>query len=441
MSIVWFLFALCLLPQEEDLRDLSGMLEQDVASIKDNESLNPSNAQFKKLLYRTGTVDAVVLRQWSARSKDVSVDQLAADPAAFRFHPFSMDAKANSIQRFDFAPKDAKDFLSGFYFANCQTKEGVDFVLVSRSSIASWQGIQDLGQPQPIRFDGFYMGNFIVNPGQENQATAKPVFIARRFAWFPDQENKALEVDALKVALAKEDVDISLLDIVKSRKGKPIGNRESTCYWQMMAASKAVAATDPDNRIDFATMLRKPIQSVGKTAALRGRVRQCVPVTVTSPEVRELLGVDTWFQVTIFPDLDGRPIEVGTRDGDPEVYQNAFPVTVCMVNLPQGYDFESIVGNTFQCSGVFYRIWAYPSERTDKSNELRKNKKNPLSQPSPLIMGASMVKVESTSGQLQTMLGAILLAMFVMIGFVGWFVHRSKKPVSRTELPDQIEAW
>lgn len=112
-----------------------------------------------------------------------------------------------------------------------------------------------------------------------------------------------------------------------------------------------------------------------------------------------------------------------------------------MVNLPQGYDFESIVGNTFQCSGVFYRIWAYPSERTDKSNELRKNKKNPLSQPSPLIMGASMVKVESTSGQLQTMLGAILLAMFVMIGFVGWFVHRSKKPVSRTELPDQIEAW
>ena len=70
--IAWLLLVLCFaLPQEEDLRDLSGMSAQDAASIKDNEALDPSNAQFKKLLYRTGTVDAIVLRQWSARSKDV----------------------------------------------------------------------------------------------------------------------------------------------------------------------------------------------------------------------------------------------------------------------------------------------------------------------------------------------------------------------------------
>ena len=432
--IAWLLLVLCFaLPQEEDLRDLSGMSAQDAASIKDNEALDPSNAQFKKLLYRTGTVDAIVLRQWSARSKDVSVDQLVADPAAFRFHPFSMDVQTNSIRRFDFEPKDAKDFLSGFYYANCQTKDGTDFVLISRSSIASWQGIPELPRSQQISFDGFYLGNLAVNPDDKNETKVKPVFVARRFSWFPDQESEALEVDALKVALAKEGVDISLLDIVKSRKGKPIGNRESTCYWQMMAASKAVAATDPAERIDFATMLRNPIDSVGKAAALRGRVRQCVPVKVTSPEVMELLGVETWYQLTLFPDLDGRPIEVGTRDGDPEVYQNAFPVTVCILDLPQGYDFESIVGSTFQCSGIFYRIWAYPSERTEDSNL--------EAQPSPLIMGASMLKVESTGGQLQAMLGAILLAMFVAIGFIGWFVHRSKKPVSRTELPDQIEAW
>ena len=436
MSIAGILLVVVLsilLPQEEDLRALSGMSEQDLAAMSDGEALDPSNDQFRKLLYRTGTVDGAVLHRWSARSKDVSMDQLSADPAAFRFHPFSMDVQVNSIRRFKFAPEDAKDFLSGFYYANCQADQGTDFVLISRSSIASWQATEQLAQPQQIRFDGFYLGNLSVELNQESGISARPVFIARRFAWYPEQENESLRVDAAKVALAKAGVDISLLDIVKSRKGKTIGNRESTCYWQMLAACKTVDAINPESRIGFATILRSPIDSVGKAASVRGRVRQCVPVTVTSAEAMELLGVDTFYQLTIFPDLNGRPIEVGTRDGDPEVYQNAFPVTVCTLELPDGYDFESIVGSTFQCDGFFYRIWSYPSERTEDSSL--------AGQPSPLIMASSMLKVESSSGQLKTMLGVILLTMFVAIGFIGWIVHRSRRPVSRTDLPEKIEAW
>lgn len=421
------------MPQEEDLRNLSGMSDEDSAAVKDNEAFDASNAQFKKLLYRTGTVDGTVLRKWAARSKDVSVDQVATDPSSHRFHPFSLNVKANSIHRFDFAPEDARDFLSGFYFANCETKDGTDFVLVSRSSVASWPTNQKLSQPQQIDFTGFFLGNLSIEFDQDNDSRSRPVFVTRRFAWHPDRESSELQVDAAKVALAKAGVDISLLDIVKSRKGKPIGNRESTCYWQMLAACKTALPTDSKDRIDFPTMLRSPIDSVGKAATIRGRVRQCVPVKVTSPEAIELLGTDTWYQLTIFPDLDGRPIEVGKRNGGSEVYNNAFPVTVCAVNLPQGFDFESIVGNTFQYNGFFYRIWSYPSERTEKSGL--------AGQPSPLIMASSMVKMKSSSSQLETMLGAILVAMAVAIGFLGWFVFRSKKSAPRIELPDQIKSW
>jgi hypothetical protein len=180
-------------------------------------------------------------------------------------------------------------------------------------------------------------------------------------------------------------------------------------------------------------MLQKPIESVGKKASVQGRVRQCVPVKVTSPEATQLLGTDTWYQLTIFPNLKGRPIQVATREGTPEVYQNAFPVTVCVVTLPQGFDSESIVGSVFQFSGYFYRIWSYPSERTENSDL--------DGQPSPLIMASIVQKVKSTRGQLQTFLGAVLLAMAIAVGFVGWYVFRARKQTSRDDLPDQIESW
>ena len=145
------------------------------------------------------------------------------------------------------------------------------------------------------------------------------------------------------------------------------------------------------------------------------------------------MGTDTWYLLSVFPDLDGRPIRVPTRDGDPEVYRNAFPVTVCVLDLPESYDQDSIIGNTFVCDGFFYRIWAYPSERTDKSKL--------DNQQSPLIMASVMTKVESTGGQLQMLLVAILFSIAIAIAAIGWFVFRTKKSAPLTELPEKIEAW
>ena len=68
MSFAFLLLATCLLlPQDEDLRNLSGLSESDAAAVEDNETLDPSGPQFKKLLYRTGTVDGGVLRQYRSK--------------------------------------------------------------------------------------------------------------------------------------------------------------------------------------------------------------------------------------------------------------------------------------------------------------------------------------------------------------------------------------
>ncbi|QEG24723.1 hypothetical protein [Mariniblastus fucicola] len=433
MNVLLLLLVFALIPQGEDLRELSGLSQEDAASTTDTDSFDPLNPQFKKLLYRTGTVDSAVIREWVTNESTEAISSFATNPADHRFHPVSIDAKVKSIRRFDYPPEQARNFLSGFYVADCENEKGESFALISRSSVASWPVKQSLEEPQSIRFDGFFFASKSVALIGETDSTPIPILVTRRFSWHPERTYAELGVDAAKVALANSGVDISLLDIVKSRKGKSIGSRETVCFWQMLAASKNVRLPADVDRVDFSTMLRSPIESVGSAASVQGRVRQCVPVKVSDPEAVSLLGTDTWYQLTIFPDLKGRPIQVATRDGEHEVYQNAFPVTVCVLNLPAGLNQESIVGNVFLCDGFFYRIWAYPSERTDDSGL--------YGQPSPLVMASSLTEIESTAGQLQTMLGAMLLAMAIAIGFVGWFVFRSKKAVTRDELPDKIDTW
>ena len=429
LTLVTFSAGAC---QEEDLRSLSGVSDDDVAAISDDVTLDPRNAQFRKILYRTGTVDPVVMRQWSQRSQ-TAIPQIATNPTGNRLHPFHVEANVTSIHRYDYSAEDARNFLNGFYIARCKTESGEPLTLVSRSSVASWPFDETFATPQAVQFDGFFYGNVKVECGANDTTPTQPVFVARRFAWRPTQPDDLFQIDLAKVELSKAGVDIALLDIVKAQKGKPIGTREAVCFWQMLAACEKVGSAGQKDPIGFSSMLRKPLESVGKAASIQGRVRQCVPVKVTGPEAIKVLGTDTWYQLTVFPDLDGRPIQVATRDGKPEVYKNAFPVTVCVTKLPSEFDSESIVGKVFQYNGFFYRIWSYPSERTETSAL--------EGQPSPLMMASSMLKVRSTGGQLQTMLGALLLAMAIAVAFVVWFVYKSRKASPPKELPDKIEAW
>lgn len=414
----------------DDLRELSGLSDADSAAIIDDSELDPGITAFKKLLYRTGTVDASVLAAWASRSKEIPISAISSRPKEYRFFPFAISAEAVSVERFDFSKEDAKDFLRGFFIVECISKDGQPFAIISRSTVTTWPINEPIANPQQIEADGFFLGNLKV--GNTNSDTAVPVFVARRFAWWPVETDDSLGVDANTIALAAAGVDIAMLDTVKARKGEQIGTREAACFWQLLSACTKVTPQGIA-RVDFATMLREPLDSVGKAAAVQGRIRQCVPVKVTSPEAVELLGTDTWYQLTIFPNLDGRPIRVATREGEPEVYTNAFPVTACTLTLPSDMTAESIVGNSYLFDGFFYRIWSYPSERTEDSNL--------EGQPSPLIMASSMSLIESTSDQLQMFLVALLASIVIAVVAIGWFVLRTKKETPRRELPDKIGKW
>lgn len=435
--------------------ELSGLSSSESWEVEDFQPIDPSDATFRRLLYRTGQVSAASLNQWKDYSADIAFDMLAAEPRRSRFRVLEFSGMAKRVYRYAFSKEDAKDFLSGFFVVICENEAGRPFAIISRSSISSWPRDELLDVPQPIKFQGFFFGCFETkldptgrvcvaiekretgfaasqptDDKKVSSADSMPVFIAKRFSWQPTQINAALGVDESEISLAENGVDIGLLDLVRAKSGKPISEAESNVFWQMLSASRT-AETAATDRISFAEILGDPVSRVGKAAAIQGRVRQCVPVKITDPKPISQLGSDTWFQLTVFPDLAGRPIHVNGKDGAVEVYRNAFPVTVCMPRLPAGFDANSIVDQSFYFDGFFYRMWVYPSERTDDSA---------LSgQPSPLIMADRTQLIESTGDELSLFIGAIVLAMLLLVGFVSWFVFRSRKMGSRPDLPDRIE--
>ena len=296
------IIALCLLlvcsndVQDDNLRDLSGLSESDVFAITDDQELEPGNIQFRKLLYRTGTVDSDVLAQWSARTENTTLTQYSQSPEQFRFYPVSISGNANIVERFDFSAKDAKDFLKGFFVVRCKSgSDDSEFIVVSRSTVSTWPLDEKLVTPQPIIANGFFLGNLSIG-----SQPAMPVFVARRFSWFPTTESTELEVNASLLALSEAGVDVALLDTVRARKGQPIGVRESNCFWQILSATRSVDFAAA-KRIDFASMLGDPVRHVGNAASIQGRIRQCTPVKVTEDNARAMLGTDTWYQLTIFP--------------------------------------------------------------------------------------------------------------------------------------------
>ena len=446
--------------EDEKAIELSGLSTSDSWEVDDFQPLDPSGTTFRKLLYRIGQVSNKSLKQWQHYSAEIDAAGLAADTRRARFRVFNRSGKATRVYRFDFSKEDAKDFLKGFFVVICEDENGAPFAIVSRSSIVGWSRMPKLESPQPIQFQGFFYGyvesgvdgdqrtilkiekrktgfaNGKPAEGEDRSVTSSnsmPVFIAKRFSWFPEQADSTLKVDASKIALARCGVDIGLLDIVRSKSGKPIGASEADCFWQMLAGCQKLDPENPKikNRISFASMLGDPLDSIGQAATVQGRVRQCVPVKATDPNVVSLLNTDTYYQLTVFPDLDGRPIHVSGKDGTVEVYKQAFPVTACLTTLPSEFNAESIVGETFKFDGFFYRMWVYPSERTDASSL--------DGQPSPLVMVSQSTLVKSTSDQLGIFVTCLVFAMLLAIVCVSWFVLRSKSKSPSLDLPDRIE--
>ena len=96
---------------------------------------------------------------------------------------------------------------------------------------------------------------------------------------------------------------------------------------------------------------------------MTARCRDCTKVEVTDPDKRERYGLDHYYQLVLFPELNQSIVLTeNTDDGPVKAVYERFPITVCAINLPAGIDTKDVQGEAISVDGTFFRVWKYDSE-------------------------------------------------------------------------------
>ena len=441
--------------------ELSGFSVSESFEVEDDGPLMPASPFLTRLLYRFGNLSIGNLNLWSEYSSDVSWEQLVSTPRSYRFWTFHREGEVHSISTFRYGPEAADDLLKGFFINYCRSADGQPFAVLTRSSGKRLPVDTPTMAPQPVSFSGFFYGNFSVdengllnieprkkselerNADGDDDAQGEgggktlPVFIANRLAWYPVAANEELKISESHVSLAKAGVDVGQFDYVAQQNSKPLGQRDSDCFFQTIAAVKTLGADLPATRATFVDLMKNPTGSIGEATVLQGRVRACTPVKLQNADVKALIGADRYYQLILFPDLDGQKVVVKNSAGEDQVF-SSFPVTVCITELPDGLAPEEMEGRQLFVEGFFFRFWSYTSSRSMKDGV--------KSQVSPLVIASQARPIKSNAEQLNSILSFGLLGLLVGLCFLFWFIkNRDRSSMKRvnalpqSELPGKID--
>jgi|GEM_PF-1557782 len=444
--------------------ELSGFSASEAYNLKAGAPLDLSDRQLLKLLFRCGKVSSVNFAKWSRFADEVSWQQVSDTPQRFRFWTFNRKLQLKFLSQIRFPEQIATDELKGVYLAKCVNDVGQSVYLVTRSAPRKLTLMQSLDQP--ISFSGFFYNNVAVGPEgdlvisdtaaevddddendeSESDSDGVPLFVANRFSWYPTKPSGAMGITASHVKLASHGVDIGLFDYVRKQNSKALSSYDSDAFYQMLAAAHYVQCPAEDDRdtsatpaISFTELMSAPARHFGNTIALSGRLRQCVPIEIVDAERQRLVGLERYYQVSLFPNLKGRDVVVRTSEKESIKFEQ-FPVTVCFRQLPEGMTADQLEGRAAQVTGNFYRFIKYQSKvslEAEQSGQI-----SPLVMASRLRVAAATTTAAGVDLLMRVLLMVILatVAVAVAYGFLKQREGRSRSGAGGEDsLPEKID--
>ena len=153
-------------------------------------------------------------------------------------------------------------------------------------------------------------------------------------------------------------------------------------------------------------------------------------------QVENRLGVSKYYQLMLFPNLDGAKIVVKNNDGTKMDYRR-FPITICCTELPAGMSPSDVEKKQFVVDGYFFRFWKYRSDKTDEAAS--------TGQVSPLIIAKCPQMIEPDTRSLNLTLFifivTVIAGLSALIGGYKIADRRRQSPVEKIlgTLPERID--
>lgn len=389
-----------------------------------------------KLLWALGRLDRTTL------------DSLARQPArgdASDAARVRVAERQGKVQRYDAVslPVELADVLEfdRLYRVEVQPDRGGEAAdataptlrVVTRHIPAAWGA--DGGVGQLVRFTAVEVG----------EGASRRLF-ADRFRWYPVTGEK---VPAGWAMLAAAGVDIHALSEVASRNRQPLRPEDQEAFYGMLAAAAEIdedrrPAARPD-RVDALEMLRNPTDAVGRWIRFDATMARISRVVVTSPEARQMLGRDSYWQVDAFASLGDTRVELeaSRETGEPLVFENRFPVTVAILELPEWLtqriagadgagrggrvDMQMVSGDV-TVDGFFYRLWSYESEFTESRG---------ARQVGPLVLAADIrprisdAVSEASVAWIGWIFAAVIVGALLIAAGALWRIERRDRQIAR----------
>ncbi|MFT5304227.1 MAG: hypothetical protein ACI814_005052 [Mariniblastus sp.] len=343
--------------------ELSGFSISESYDVEDGAALDVNAPKVKQLLYRVMRTSPESRSLYSQYSSDIAWDDVVNQAADYRFWVFDKQAVLKSVRKTQLANLSPAEEIQHVFVCHCELADAdssIPFVVISRTLPKSLS--KSGSYSTPVSMSGFFYANAV--DSHSESPTSLPVFIVDQLGWYPTETSA--DVSPAHLRLAKHGMDVGLIDSIQSNNTKPLGSADAEAFFQLMGAIKSMDSVFDDSigpKLGFTELMQKSESNFGEAVRIRGMVRSCSEITIPHPDIRKRLGVSKYYQLMIFPDLDGAKVVVRSKDGGTLDYRK-FPVTICCTELPAGVGPRQIERTPVEVQGYFFRFWKYQSEKT-----------------------------------------------------------------------------
>lgn len=405
-----------------------GVESSEFEGFFQNEPLTPAEEDVLfKLLYLFPRLGLEDLHRWRKESIDWAAVQ--EKPNDFRGEIFRLQGRAKSLQKMPLIAEvvDRYEF-DHYYRIEVQLADApVTALICSRTAPTNWEPGEPLDEP--ISADAMFL-----KLGEEVDGVRQAVFASQRISWHPEQENEPLGVRSAEVQLAKLGFDVGLLSDVKQVNYQGLGPVDREPFYSLLDALKLAAPGQlPGKRFDESNLiglLENKSPSLGEPYRVSGNARKIIRVRVDDADIRQRFGIDHYYQVDFFIPLD-KAIKLGKdrKDQLAPIYENGYPATLCLVELPPGLQEGDNLRQAFESESIFYKMWSYPAGTGQKQSQR---------QVAPMFLARTLIPIDNSNAPVLTVTDVIvaggLIGSLIIFGAILWWASSRKRAGQGAEL-------